>query len=196
MNTDVTKETPATKLYLLDKNIVDLALTFIRKRGFSSFSYDDIAKRLGITKAAIHYHFESKEDLGIAVCEKIEKAMLIIYEQNLAKIKNHTGTPWNYMESMLSTIGENENCPISSMQSDYENLTERFRKKIKDISNLQMNLFIKLAKAFSPDTDDRLLASYFLSVKGALQYKRIFGDDFFNNNINFIKSQFEVVVKK
>lgn len=176
--------------------IVDLALTFIQQKGFSSFSYDDIAKCLGITKAAIHYYFEGKEDLGVAVCEKIEKILWDFYEQTLEDIKNNAGTPWGYIESMLGIIGRNENCPISSLQFDYDNLSEKFREKIKNISELQMNLFIKLAKEFSSATDERLLASCFLSVKGALQYKRILGDDFFNNNIDFIISQFEVVATK
>lgn len=118
------------------EHIIDLGLALIQQKGFSSFSYDDIAKRLGITKAAIHYYFESKEDLGIAVCERAEKTMRYYYERNMENIKKHTETPWSYIENILSMIGENENCPITSLQSDYENLSERFREKIKYISKL------------------------------------------------------------
>jgi TetR/AcrR family transcriptional repressor of nem operon len=35
----------------------------IRTRGYSAFSYADLAERVAITKASIHYHFPSKEDL-------------------------------------------------------------------------------------------------------------------------------------
>jgi TetR/AcrR family transcriptional regulator, transcriptional repressor for nem operon len=50
--------------------ILDLAETLIQTRGYSAFSYQDIADSLGIRKASIHYHFPSKADLGIAVVDR------------------------------------------------------------------------------------------------------------------------------
>ena len=50
--------------------ILDLAETLIQTRGYSAFSYQDIADSLGIRKASIHYHFPSKTDLGIAVVNR------------------------------------------------------------------------------------------------------------------------------
>jgi TetR/AcrR family transcriptional repressor of nem operon len=50
--------------------ILDLAETLIQARGCNAFSYQDIADKLGIRKASIHYHFPSKSDLGISVIER------------------------------------------------------------------------------------------------------------------------------
>jgi TetR/AcrR family transcriptional repressor of nem operon len=50
--------------------ILDLAETLIQTRGYSAFSYADIAETLGIRKASIHYHFPSKTDLGKAVIDR------------------------------------------------------------------------------------------------------------------------------
>jgi TetR/AcrR family transcriptional regulator, transcriptional repressor for nem operon len=52
------------------EQILDLAETLIQTRGYSAFSYQDIADSLGIRKASIHYHFPSKTDLGIAVVDR------------------------------------------------------------------------------------------------------------------------------
>lgn len=52
------------------EQILDLAETLIQTRGYSAFSYQDIADRLGIRKASIHYHFASKAELGIAVVDR------------------------------------------------------------------------------------------------------------------------------
>ena len=41
-------------------------LRLIKQRSFSTFSYEDISKEMNMTKAAVHYHFEKKDDLGIA----------------------------------------------------------------------------------------------------------------------------------
>ncbi len=50
--------------------ILDLAEQLIQTRGYSAFSYADIATALGIRKASIHYHFASKTALGIAVLDR------------------------------------------------------------------------------------------------------------------------------
>ncbi len=52
------------------EQILDLAETLIQTRGYSAFSYQDIADALGIRKASIHYHFPSKTDLGVAVIDR------------------------------------------------------------------------------------------------------------------------------
>jgi TetR/AcrR family transcriptional regulator, transcriptional repressor for nem operon len=52
------------------EEILDVAETLIQTRGYSAFSYQDIADALGIRKASIHYHFPSKTDLGIAVVDR------------------------------------------------------------------------------------------------------------------------------
>ena len=52
------------------EQILDLAETLIQTRGYSAFSYQDIADSLGIRKASIHYHFPSKSDLGVAVVDR------------------------------------------------------------------------------------------------------------------------------
>jgi TetR/AcrR family transcriptional regulator, transcriptional repressor for nem operon len=52
------------------QQILDLAETLIQTRGYSAFSYQDIADSLGIRKASIHYHFPSKADLGVAVVDR------------------------------------------------------------------------------------------------------------------------------
>jgi TetR/AcrR family transcriptional regulator, transcriptional repressor for nem operon len=47
--------------------ILDVAERLVQVRGFNGFSYADIAAELHITKAALHYHFAGKADLGAAL---------------------------------------------------------------------------------------------------------------------------------
>lgn len=65
------------------ESIIQTAEYFLRSKGYAAFSYADLEKRIGIRKASIHYHFSTKEELGLAVveasiarlagqCEKIE----------------------------------------------------------------------------------------------------------------------------
>jgi TetR/AcrR family transcriptional repressor of nem operon len=47
--------------------VLDTAERLVQLRGFNGFSYADAAAELGITKAALHYHFASKAALGEAL---------------------------------------------------------------------------------------------------------------------------------
>lgn len=50
-------------------SLIESAEHLIRARGYSAFSYADLEKQIGIRKASIHYHFPTKEDLGVSVVE-------------------------------------------------------------------------------------------------------------------------------
>ncbi len=52
------------------KKIIDLGEKLLLRQGFNGFSYADIAAPLGVKNAAIHYHFPSKCDLGLAVIQR------------------------------------------------------------------------------------------------------------------------------
>jgi len=49
------------------ETILDIAEQLAQTLGFSGFSYADIATRLGLTRASLHYHFPSKAELGRAL---------------------------------------------------------------------------------------------------------------------------------
>jgi len=71
------------------EQILDLAEGLIQTRGYSAFSYQDIADGLGIRKASIHYHFPSKTDLGIAVVDRY----IARFDTALAEIAGDASKP-------------------------------------------------------------------------------------------------------
>lgn len=50
--------------------ILDIAERLVQVCGFNGFSYGDVAAELGITRAALHYHFASKAELGEALIDR------------------------------------------------------------------------------------------------------------------------------
>ena len=52
------------------RRILALAEGLLLERGFNAFSYQHIARELGVKPAAIHYHFPSKDDLGLALVQQ------------------------------------------------------------------------------------------------------------------------------
>jgi TetR/AcrR family transcriptional regulator, transcriptional repressor for nem operon len=47
--------------------VLDVAEQLVQERGYNGFSYADIAAAMHISKAALHYHFPGKADLGVAL---------------------------------------------------------------------------------------------------------------------------------
>ncbi len=50
--------------------LVQAAESLMRTKGYAAFSYADLTEMVGIRKASIHYHFPTKEELGIAIVEE------------------------------------------------------------------------------------------------------------------------------
>ncbi|HEX8322714.1 MAG TPA: TetR/AcrR family transcriptional regulator [Tepidisphaeraceae bacterium] len=50
--------------------ILDVAQELIQLRGYNAFSFGDIAERIGVRAAAVHYHFPTKADLGVALMRR------------------------------------------------------------------------------------------------------------------------------
>jgi TetR/AcrR family transcriptional repressor of nem operon len=69
--------------------ILDVAHKLLAERGFSAFSYADIADAIQIRKASIHYHFPSKTDLVVAVLNRHRARM----EDGLAQLEESIPSP-------------------------------------------------------------------------------------------------------
>ena len=65
MSDQVTTSVPDTRTCILN-----LAEQLLLARGFNAFSYQHIARELGVKPAAIHYHYPTKEELGTAIIQR------------------------------------------------------------------------------------------------------------------------------
>ena len=62
--------------------ILDVAERLVQTRGFNGFSYADVATELGLTRAALHYHYAGKAELGEALIaryrERFAEALAVV----------------------------------------------------------------------------------------------------------------------
>lgn len=167
--------------------IIEYSLKMIKLKGYSAFSYEDIAKKLKISKAAIHHYFEKKEDLAISVCDYLQTKISESYEKNL-KQNNH---PWNFIKERINTIKFKEICPISSLQTDFDQFSNKLKKALTETTIKEIDYYLLLVNNYSARPIDNSIAlSLYMSMKGALQYRRVLGEEFFVNYIESIKIQF------
>lgn len=63
------------------EELVDAAMELFRQRGYNGTGVADIAKRVGITNAALYYHFRSKQELLGVVLERALRRHLDVLEE-------------------------------------------------------------------------------------------------------------------
>lgn len=73
------------------------AATLFYERGYLQTTVDAIAERLGATKPFVYYHFKSKVDLLVEICERATGDALAATDQALA----NQGTPLEKFEAFV-----------------------------------------------------------------------------------------------
>ena len=84
--------------------IVDCAIDAIAEVGFAKASVDQIAKRTGVSKGVITYHFPNKEQIVDAIIEKVMAAGRAYMEPRIMAETSAAGRLRAYIESDLEFI--------------------------------------------------------------------------------------------
>lgn len=67
------------------KQVLDAAIATLAERGLAATSIQDIADAAGLSKGAVHYHFESKDELLHCVlarcCESVEERVRAVFDE-------------------------------------------------------------------------------------------------------------------
>jgi TetR/AcrR family transcriptional repressor of nem operon len=86
------------------KQILDTAEQLVQTRGYNAFSYADIANRVGIRKASIHYHFPTKENLMAALLDRYCDNFLQIVDRIIASGDSAITKLRNYCRLFETTL--------------------------------------------------------------------------------------------
>lgn len=67
--------------------LMDVAESSIRLRGYHAVSFRELADELGIKSASVHYHFRTKEDLGLALVQRYSEMFFEAVDAKAARAK-------------------------------------------------------------------------------------------------------------
>jgi TetR/AcrR family transcriptional repressor of nem operon len=115
---------------------LDIAERLIQTRGYNGFSYADVAAELGVTKAALHFHFATKEQLGIRLVERYSER----FEQALAGIAGGRARPLAkleaYTELYAETLRGKRMCLCGMLAAELETLPQSMRDALRKFFDL------------------------------------------------------------
>lgn len=163
--------------------ILDVAEKLVQVRGFNAFSYADVAGELGLTNAALHYHFASKADLGEALIARYA----IRFIAALADIDDSLADPLEklnaYADLYASVLRSQRMCLCGMLAADYETLSGGMQGRVADFFEKNEQWLAKVLQqgrddgTFSfpgaPLEEARLIVS---GLEGAMLIARSIGD--------------------
>ena len=104
--------------------ILDVAERLVQIRGFNGFSYADIAAELHITKAALHYHFAGKADLGAALIARYGNRFAEALAGLDARRGGASAKLAGYANLYLQVLRAREMCLCGMLAAEYQTLPQ------------------------------------------------------------------------
>ena len=102
--------------------ILNVAERLVAVRGFNGFSYGDAAKELGITRAALHYHFANKADLGEALITRYSDRFTDVLANIDSQESDAMAKLEGYAELYLDVLREGRMCLCGMLAAESETL--------------------------------------------------------------------------
>lgn len=103
----------------------------VRRLGYAGFSYADLAERVGLRKASIHYHFPTKEDLGFALVVSYTERFAAALADITASTPSASGRLDGYAELYRSGLQAKQGCLCGVLASELIGLPDRIRTKVQ-----------------------------------------------------------------
>src|SRR5262249_24989654 len=104
----------------------------VYRSGFQSASIDTILAATNVTKGALYYHFDSKEDLGHAIVEEIVAKFT---QDNWLRPLQRGKNPIDALIGIVQATSVrpkdvNGGCPLVNFGQEMSPLDEQFRKRL------------------------------------------------------------------
>ncbi len=179
----------------LGKTAAALADTFtelVMERGYNAVSYADLAKRLGIRTASIHYHFPTKSDLGMTVLRRYQDGA---FSALGPLVPGEAQSYRNAFENMLIPVRslakmQSSSCLVGVLGAEFASLPEDLKAGVSRFFEMQQQFLTRLldegrdAGAFAFDGDAEAMAKVIAStLQGAILIKKARGDATYMDSI-------------
>ena len=103
--------------------ILDVAERLAQSRGFNGFSYADVADELDLTKAALHYHFAGKAELGIALITRYAERFMAALT-TIDALHDPRAELDAYAQVYLRVLDDQRMCLCGMLAAEYQTLPE------------------------------------------------------------------------
>jgi len=117
--------------------ILDVAQDMVQRQSISGLSFQELANRVGIKKGSLYYHFESKDDLAVAMLERATAEMKESFVRGAAK------TPLERLNYFLNIylhhiIPTEKLCPGGAFAGEWGKLSSPVKAQVNRLIDAQV----------------------------------------------------------
>jgi TetR/AcrR family transcriptional regulator, transcriptional repressor for nem operon len=163
--------------------ILDVAERLVQVRGFNGFSYADIALKVGITKASLHYHFPTKAELGRRLVIRYTDA----FAAALTRISAGSGDPRQrlsaYVRLYSDVLAGRRMCLCGMVAAEYATLPQPMQTAIRRFFELNESwVAAQIAReaptggVATPVTPREAARALVGALEGGMLVARVYGD--------------------
>lgn len=163
--------------------ILNVTESLVQERGFNRVSYADIAAELGITKPALHYHFNAKADLGLALLERQRTVFGELFDELEARHAPAPETLSAYTDVFATVLDQGRLCLCGMLAAEYVTLPAAMRDAVLAFfadNEAWLATLLERGRSegtFTFDGTPQEIAGFILSsVEGAMLVARAQGD--------------------
>jgi TetR/AcrR family transcriptional repressor of nem operon len=110
--------------------ILDVAERLVQTRGHNGFSYADVATELGITRAALHYHYRGKAELGEALIARYADRFRTALAELDAGWSDAPAALEGYAELYAEVLGRQRMCLCGMLAAEYMTLPPAMQRGV------------------------------------------------------------------
>ena len=177
------------------KRILDAAAELLQHNGFSGFSYQHIARRLGVKNAAVHYHFPSKTDLGVAVIRRYRSNFAWWAEQLQRQQSGPAARLESFFELETRYLREGKVCPLGVVGVEHATIPDPMRRETEAFVGELLAWMRRTLRAgtetgelaFRESADSRAL-TIMAGLQGGLQIARVGGERTFGQILDGLRA--------
>jgi TetR/AcrR family transcriptional repressor of nem operon len=162
--------------------ILDVAERLLQVRGYNGFSYGDVATELGITRAALHYHFPGKAELGQALIERYATRFSSALAQLDATAPDAAGKLRGYVALYSDVIDADRMCLCGMLAAEHRTLPALLQQAVCDFFSANATWLRKVVEEgcadgslSCPGTSDATASLVLSALEGAMLITRLDG---------------------
>jgi TetR/AcrR family transcriptional repressor of nem operon len=150
--------------------IIQLAQEAIATRGYSAFSFRELAAELGIKSASIHYHFPTKTHLGVEVARHYRTQL----QQAFNNIENgYLDDPKKAIESLIAVyryeVRSSQRMTVCTMlAAEIKNLPVEIKNEMKSFYELNISWLERQFQKLGDENSREKACQLFALLQGGL----------------------------
>lgn len=144
--------------------ILETAARLFSQRGYFGVSMSQIAEEVGITKAALYYHFDGKEEIYLTILKSTFSSLFFVLEKALNLAKTPLTKLFNVIEAYLSfTLERPEVTLLVSSEVEVDGPLAEFSSQARSqLTQLLKRLVSALGKGSQVSEEKIILLGSFL----------------------------------